>query len=203
MRSLGKHDISKANLQFLLKKCNKVKNVIGILPNGAAAYCSAAYPGSFSDKKIVEHCGILNLLQPGDMILADKGFKIEEMLPSGVSCNIPPFLETPQSTSDEIARGRSIAKARVHIERLNERMKKYRILQLIPKCFFSCTTMMVQTCVGLINFQAPLLKCMANDFHGGIFSAHDCRAVVSKSYRWSTTTKMPVVRLKYFDCHKI
>jgi hypothetical protein len=36
-------------------------------------------------------CGILNLLEEGDSVMADKGFEIERDMPLGVSLNIPPF----------------------------------------------------------------------------------------------------------------
>ena len=45
-----------------------------------------------SDQQITRYCGILNLLQPGDEIMADRGFAIVGDLPSGVILNMPPFL---------------------------------------------------------------------------------------------------------------
>ena len=66
-------------------------------------YTSQLYPGSTSDVKIVEHSKMLNLLQPGDLILADKGFTIHSLLVQGVSLNIPPFLRNKtQFTSEKI-----------------------------------------------------------------------------------------------------
>ena len=39
-------------------------------------------------------CGILilTLLEPGNDVMADRGFHIKEDMPDGVSLNIPPFL---------------------------------------------------------------------------------------------------------------
>ena len=42
--------------------------------------------------KFTVDCGILNLVESGDSIMADKGFNIENHLPDGVSLNIPPFM---------------------------------------------------------------------------------------------------------------
>ena len=42
--------------------------------------------------RIVQQSGLLNHFVPGDMIMADKGFPIQDILPNGVSLNIPPFL---------------------------------------------------------------------------------------------------------------
>ena len=45
-----------------------------------------------SDKTIVQQSGLLNLLTVEDLVLADKGFLIQDLVPDGVSVNIPPFL---------------------------------------------------------------------------------------------------------------
>ena len=37
------------------------------------------------------NCGILNLMEPGDLIIADKGFLIQNILPPNVYLNLPPF----------------------------------------------------------------------------------------------------------------
>ena len=48
-------------------------------------------------------CSILNLLESGDQVMADRGFDIENEMPPGVGLNIPPFLDgAPQlSLQDE------------------------------------------------------------------------------------------------------
>ena len=53
---------------------------------------SDLYAGRSSDKQITKDCGILDLLEEGDSIIADKGFEIADDLPKGVTLNIPPFL---------------------------------------------------------------------------------------------------------------
>ena len=42
--------------------------------------------------RIVQQSGLLNHFVPGDMIMADKSFLIQDILPNGVSLKIPPFL---------------------------------------------------------------------------------------------------------------
>jgi len=37
-------------------------------------FVSDPYPGSTSDKDIVSHCGLVEKLHRGDLVLADKGF---------------------------------------------------------------------------------------------------------------------------------
>ena len=42
-------------------------------------------PGSISDKTIVRQSGLLNHLTAEDLVLADKGFLIQDLVPDGVS----------------------------------------------------------------------------------------------------------------------
>ena len=69
------------------------KVIVGVAPNAVITYVSKLYPGSISDKAIVQESGLLNHLTPGDLVLADKGFLIQDIVPCGVSVNIPPFLK--------------------------------------------------------------------------------------------------------------
>jgi hypothetical protein len=135
------------------KHYNTLKVMLGVAPNASVVYCSPCYPGCTSDKDIVQHCGILKELVTGDMVLPDKGFLISDILPPGTSLNLPPFLSTPQFTPSQKAKTRSIAKAQIHIERANARLKKFRIVQYIPRSLFIRASMIVQVCAGLINFQ--------------------------------------------------
>ena len=60
------------------------KVLVGVAPNGVVTYSSKLYPGSISDKAIVQLSGFLNHLSAGDIILADKGFVIQDLVPNGV-----------------------------------------------------------------------------------------------------------------------
>ena len=56
---------------------------------------SEVYEGSVSDRKLVEVSGLLDKLETGDEIMADKGFTIQDLLtPIGVRLNVPPFLNS-------------------------------------------------------------------------------------------------------------
>ena len=70
-----------------------VKGLIGISPGRTITFISQLYTGSISDREIVVRSGLLDLpFQEKDSIMADKGFTIQDVLPLGVSLNIPPFL---------------------------------------------------------------------------------------------------------------
>lgn len=131
------------------------KPLIGTAPNGVVTYASRFYPGSTSDKKIVEHCGITSQLHIGDCVLADKGFLVRDVLPYGVYLNVPPFLTTPQFTREQVRR---TAKARIHVERAINRVKNFRMLRYIPSEMFYIASEVFQVCVALTNFQYPLVR---------------------------------------------
>lgn len=92
------------------------------------------------------------------MILADKGFLISDLLPEGVSVNIPPFLGTPQFTPNQVLKTLTIAKARVHVEQAINRIKGYSILEFIPPKLIPYSSKIFQVCSALTNFQYPLIK---------------------------------------------
>ena len=147
------------------KSRHTVKSVTGVAPNAALVYASDLYPGSTSDVKIIEHCGLLQHLHPGDLILADKVFTIHSQLPEGVSLNIPPFLSgKSQFTPEEAALCRKIARARIHVERANERIKNFKILDHISNKYRSISSKLFQVCCALTNLQAPLIKEISDNY---------------------------------------
>lgn len=84
------------------KKHNTVKVLVGIAPNGAITFLSKAWGGRTSDKKITSECGFLECLDPGDLVMADRGFPIQEdLLIRGAKLLIPP----PSSGKDQQTRG--------------------------------------------------------------------------------------------------
>ncbi len=60
------------------------KLLLGVAPNAVITYCSKLYLGSVSDKELVLDSGILDHFEHGGLILSDKGFLIQNILPEGV-----------------------------------------------------------------------------------------------------------------------
>ena len=146
------------------KNRHTVRSVTGTAPNGTVVYVSKLYPGSTSDVAVVEHSKMLEKLSPGDMILADKGFTIHSLLPQGVHLNIPPFLnDKGQYTPAEVQVCRKIARSRIHVERVNERIKQFEILSHIPHQFRHISTKIFQVCAMLVNFQNPMIAEIADN----------------------------------------
>ena len=73
---------------------------------------------------------MLDLLEEGDSVMADRGFDIEEdLLLLGVKLNIPPFLRgKSQLSEEELVQTRRIASLRIHAERAMERIKNFHII---------------------------------------------------------------------------
>lgn len=105
------------------------KALVGIAPSGAITFTSQLYTGAISDREIVTRSGLLDLdFTDGDTVMADKGFQIEDILPLGVSLNIPPFLgQDSQMSKEDVIATQQIASVRIHIERAINLIKNYHI----------------------------------------------------------------------------
>lgn len=62
------------------KKHNTIKFLVGIAPNGMISFLSKVWGGRASDQHITRQSGFLDKLEPGDLVLADRGFPIREDL---------------------------------------------------------------------------------------------------------------------------
>ncbi len=73
---------------------------------------------NISDRELTIKFGLLDLLEPGDSIMADKGFTIADLLHDrGVDLNIPPMKIGPQLSHDDLILTRRITNLRIHVER--------------------------------------------------------------------------------------
>ena len=77
-----------------------------------------------SDREL-QKSGLLDLLERGDTVMADRGFNIQDDLTSlGVRINIPPFLKgKEQLDGEESIETRRIASLRIHVERAIKHIK--------------------------------------------------------------------------------
>ena len=77
------------------------------------------------DKVVTRKSGLLDFLENGDSVMADRGFDIQDDLtPLGVKLNILPFLKgKKQLEENERIETRRIASLRIHVERAMERIK--------------------------------------------------------------------------------
>lgn len=144
------------------KSTETVKVCVGITPCGVISFVSEVFGGRASDKAIVNASGILDKLLPqADAVMVDKGFAIDaECEERHIDLIRPPFAcsERQMSQADAL-RTKSIAKARVHVERAIQRMKVFEILKgklewsLVP---FVDRIMIV--IAGVVNLSPPILS---------------------------------------------
>ena len=113
------------------KQHNTCKFLIGITPQGSISFVSQAWGGRVSDVYLTEHCGILNKLLPGDLVLADRGFSIQHS--ASLYCaelKIPSFTRgKAQLSKYEVDTTRDLARVRIHVERVIGLLRqKFKIL---------------------------------------------------------------------------
>ena len=104
--------------------------------------------------------GCLDVLQPGEAIMADRGFLLEEEVAArGAQLNIPSFLtaQRAQLTAAEVTKTRRIARARIHVERGIQRIKLFAILRFLPISLLHISEQIFKVCAFLTNFQKPVI----------------------------------------------
>lgn len=77
------------------------KSLVSITPDGYINFVSKLYGGNASDRFITKDCGVLDLVESGDAIMADRGFNIRDLcLPRKVELIIPPSHGHPKPKED-------------------------------------------------------------------------------------------------------
>ena len=140
-----------------------LKFLVGIEPAGGITFVSQLYPGSTSDREIIIRSGFLNpsLWQRGDIILADRGFTIQDLFDHlGVKINIPEFLDGKvQFDFQQVVCTQQIANLRIHIERAIQRIKTFHILDRdIPVTLYGSINQIITVICMLTNFQDPIIS---------------------------------------------
>ncbi len=119
--------------------------------------------GRVSDKCLTEKCGLLNYLEPGDLVLADRGFTVQDAV--GLYCaevKMPAFTKgKKQLSQQEVDTGRQLARVRIHVERVIGAIRqKYSILSSTlninmmmcdKKTDISAVDKIVYVCAALYN----------------------------------------------------
>ena len=138
-----------------------LKGLIGISPGGAITFISQLYTGSISDREIVARSGFLDLpFEDNDSVMADKGFTIQDLLPLGVSLNIPFFLgSSSQMPAEDVVKTQEIASLRIHVERAINKIKNFHIWDgVIPLHQLGLANQMWSVCAILCNAQPKIIS---------------------------------------------
>lgn len=141
------------------KHHSTVKYLVGITPNGAVSYLSNACGGRASDQFIVQDSNFLKYLQPGDQVMADRGFKIHDLL-AFYQCylTIPPSKHTNlQMSKDDVQKTSEIANMRIYVEQTIKRMKDFRIIKHeLPISLLPLVDDILIVCASMKNLLPPL-----------------------------------------------
>ena len=144
------------------KKGYTAKVLIGITPSGFICLLSKVAGGRKSDAQITIESGLIDLLEEGDVVLADKGFpEIKASIDASgkkVMLIMPPFLEKKSEfTKEETEETYSIARVRIHVERIMQRIRTYQIINKIPHNLFPYIDNIVHIISVLVNLQPPII----------------------------------------------
>ena len=138
-----------------------IKLLIGITPTGAASFVSKAWGGRVSDKVITLRSGLLDLLEPGDQVMADRGFLIDEAIAARSACLVRPAFtrghkQMPQQSVED---SRQQSTLRIHVERFNERLKNFDMLNTkMPIVMVPHADSIVTICAAICNLYPRLVK---------------------------------------------
>ena len=143
------------------KHHNTFKVLIGISPAGAITFLSDAWGGRASDKHITMCSDLLDMLDQGDTILADRGFTItDEAALYGVRVLTPAFMKgRAQMSSADVETSRLLSRARIHVERVIGRMRgNFRILKMsLPVAMFPQVDNIITICAGITNLHKNIV----------------------------------------------
>ena len=138
-----------------------VKFMTEVTPAGLISDVSESFGGRASDKVIFNHSDILQHLESTrDAVIVDRGFLIDyECMQSRIKLIRPPFKGyRPQLSQEAAINNKEIASARVHIERVNQRIKLFQILNYnFPWHMINYIDDIFIICCGFANLDAPIL----------------------------------------------
>ena len=135
------------------------KVLVAITPNGAICYVSSCYGGRASDIFIVRNSGFLNMIEPYDEIMADRGFKIREdlMMHMATLCIPPSCASSMQMLPHDVRETSNIANVRIYVEQAIGRLKVFLFLKNeLPISLLPLADDIVRVCSALCNLLLPL-----------------------------------------------
>jgi hypothetical protein len=102
------------------KHHNTAKYLIGITPQGTVSFISKGWGGRVSDKHLTANSKFLDRLMYDDLVLADRGFEIQDLVGlKGAQVMYPAFTRgKKQLSAVEVEATRKIANVRIHVERV-------------------------------------------------------------------------------------
>ena len=126
---------------------------------GAVSWASPVYDGRNWDIHIVKDSGFLDLLEPFDQVMADRGFKIEtDLALRQCSLSIPQSAAKGSQMVKKDVYGKSnIANVCIYVEQAIRRLEELRILKhQQPPLYLPILDDIVGVISGLVNLKRSL-----------------------------------------------
>ena len=143
------------------KSSHTVKFLIGIAPSGEIIFISKAFGGRVTDTYLTVNSGILELLEPGDVVLVDKGFpQIEnDFHNKGSFLVMPPFKRGQRQFSNfENSEGYKCSSVRIHVERAVRRLKYFQVLSFLQSDLIPHVDKIIVVLSFICNNMPELIK---------------------------------------------
>ena len=142
------------------KHYNTVKLLVGITPTGVISFIPPLWTGSTSDKEMVRNSGLIDCLEEGDAVMADKGFLVRDLLAfKKIQLISPAYCRGPRLSSKAVTHTRRVAALRSHVERSILKLKHFRILSgVIPLLLKPMLDRIVFVSASLSNLSKRSIK---------------------------------------------
>ena len=113
---------------------------------------SPAYGGLCSDKFIAANSGFLEYLRPGDEVMADRGFVIQDLLFERK------VKRGMQLSAEDTTNTRCIANVHVHVKWVVRRLKNFRIIsQTVPMNLAPKFDKILRVCGALCTLRGDII----------------------------------------------
>ena len=111
--------LARAQTYSNYKGHNTIKLFIACTPTGGVAFVSKAWGGRISDIELIRRSGFYDIIEPGDNVLADRGFRIaEDLAAKQGTLSVPSFTRGKKQLPGRcVERSAEISRIRIHVER--------------------------------------------------------------------------------------
>ena len=116
-----------------ISQYKSVKVLVLQSPKCNFKFVSHVYSGSISDKEVVRKSRFLDHLEEGNIVMADNGFNIQDILAvNGVRLMTPAMMTKSKISVCASTSTRRIAPSRAHIERMIRKLKVFNNFENTP-----------------------------------------------------------------------
>jgi len=124
---------------------------------GKTQFCSGGFMGCHDDDDTIKTSDFLKYVEPNDLYLVDKGYEssLSAFALLGAVALMPPKKGSTRLSKEQTEQGRKVSKHRIHIERLNARIKNYRYV-MDESLSLPIREMVVFSLAFMSNYRTPL-----------------------------------------------